>query len=188
MLAGSSEYNTPGKFYEYLRGPMSTVYAGDALSGDDYLTSGEKFFNGLRLLEDISIRQIRVAGRTCGRTARIMFEENICFDNTFILDASQEEKVFSKTTANWVPPIPIGSFGTTLFNYSNSAWLWSSAADTQESRIVAKYHVYPATGYQTRLPRNGTTDFINYLEANYWIDPKTTAIIVSLAFYSSTLV
>ncbi len=188
MLAGASGFNTPGKFYDYLRGPMSAVYAGDALSGDDYTTSGENFFNGLRLLDDISIRQIRVAGRSCGKTARVLFGENICFDNTFVLDASQEEKVFSKTNSDWVPPIPLGSFGTTLFNYSRSAWLWSSATDTQESRFVAKYHVYPASGYQTSLPRNGTSDFINHLEENYWIDPKTTAIIVSVAFYSSTLV
>ncbi len=188
MLAGVSEFNTPGKFYEYLRGPMSTIYAGDSLSGDDFLTTGENFFNGLRLLEDISIRQIRVTGRPCGKTARVLFDENICFDNTFILDASQEEKIFSKTNADWVAPIPLGSSGTTLFNYSRSAWIWSSAADTQESRFLAKYHIYPASGYQTKLPRNGTSDFIKHLEANYWVDPKTTAIIVSLAFYSSTLV
>ncbi len=188
MLAGTSEFNTPSKFFDYLRGPMSMVYAGDALSGDDYVTSGENFFNGLRLLEDVSIRQIRVIGRPCGRTARILFDENICFDNTFILDASQEDKSFTKTNVDWVPPDPLGSIHTSLFNYSKSAWVWSSATDTQESRFFARYHVYPASGYMTHLPRNGTSDFIKHLEANYWIDPKTTAIIVSLALYSSSLV
>jgi hypothetical protein len=188
MLAGTSEFNTPGKFFDYLRGPMSMVYAGDALSGDDYVTSGENFFNGLRLLEDVSIRQIRVIGRPCGKTAQILFDENICFDNTFILDASQEDKSFTKTNVDWVPPDPLGSIHTSLFNYSKSAWVWSSATDTQESRFFARYHVYPASGYMTHLPRNGTSDFIKHLQENYWIDPKTTAIIVSLALYSSTLV
>jgi hypothetical protein len=188
ILAETSEFNIPSKFYDYLRGPMSLVYAGDSLSGDDFLSSGDNFFNGLRLLDDISIRQIRLSGRPCGRTAQILFNEHICFDDTFILDASKEEKVFTKTSVDWVPPDPLGTFQTTLFNYSKSAWLWSSATDTQESRFFARYHIYPGSGYTTRLPRNGTSDFINYLESNYWIDPKTSAIIVSLALYSSKLV
>jgi hypothetical protein len=185
MLAGTSDYNTPGKFYDFLRGPMSLVYAGGAFSGDDYVASGSEFFIGLRLLEDISVRQIRISGRPCGRTAKILFNEEICFDNFYLLD---EELEFSKTTLSWAPPSPLGSPGTTLYNYSRDAWIWSSPAETEESRFLAKYHLYPGSGYDTMLPRNGTNDFINYLEENYWIDPKTRAVILSMVVYSSTLV
>ena len=188
MLAGSTEYNTPAKFYDFLRGPMSLIYAGDAFSGDDYVTSGAEFFNGLRLLEDISIRQIRFSGRACGRTAQILFSENICFDNSFLLDASKEEKRFAKTSMNWTVPDPLSSLGSSLYNYSRDAWEWSSADTTGESRFLAKYHVYPGSGYKTFLPRNGTTQFIEHLQDNYWIDPKTSAVIVSFVVYSSTLV
>ncbi len=188
MLAGSSEYNTPGKVYDFLSGPMSSVYAGDAFSGDDFVTSGEEFFNGLRMLEDIAIRQIRVAGQPCGRTAQILFEENLCFANHFLLDASKEETYFTKTNVNWTVPVPLGSLGTSLYNNSRDAWLWSSAENTGESRFLAQYHLYPGSGFKTFLPRNGTQDFIQHLKENYWIDPKTQAIMVSLVFYSSTLV
>ena len=188
MLAGSTEYNTPAKFYDFLRGPMSLIYAGDAFSGDDYVTSGAEFFNGLRLLEGISIRQIRFSGRACGRTAQILFSENICFDNSFLLDASKEETYFTKTNVNWTVPVPLGSLGTSLYNNSRDAWLWSSAENTGESRFLAQYHLYPGSGFKTFLPRNGTQDFIQHLQENYWIDPKTQAIMVSLVFYSSTLV
>jgi hypothetical protein len=95
MLDGTSVYNTPGKFYNFLSGPMASIYAGSAFSGDDYTVSGDNFFNGLRLIEDISIRQVRVAGHSCGRTARILFDEEVCFDNSFILDSSKEDCIIS---------------------------------------------------------------------------------------------
>jgi hypothetical protein len=188
MLAGSSEYNTPGKVYDFLNGPMSLIYAGGAFSGDDFVTSGEQFFNGLRLLEDVSIRQIRVSGRECGRTARMLFDESICFDNSFLLDPSKEERQFRKTSEHWTIPDPLGTFGSSLHNNSRDAWLWSSGTESGESRFLARYHVYPASGYKTFLPRNGTEDFIKYLQDNYWIDPKTNGVIVSFVLYSSTLV
>ena len=185
MLSSTGAINTPSQFYEYMKGPMSLPYAGDAFSGDEYVASGEQFFNGLRLLEDISIRQIRIAGRTCGRTARILFEDDVCFDNFFLVD---EEQTFKKVSTNWTVPDPLSMPGTSLYNSSRNAWLWSSAETTQESYFLGNYHLYPGSGYDTLLPRNRTTDFINYLRDNHWIDPKTRAIIVSMVVYSSTLV
>jgi len=188
MLDGTSVYNTPGKFYNFLSGPMASIYAGSAFSGDDYTVSGDNFFNGLRLIEDISIRQVRVAGHSCGRTARILFDEEVCFDNSFILDSSKEEKEFQKTNSDWRKPDPLGFPGTSLYNTSRDAWLWTSATVSDESRFLGRYHLYPGSGFKTMLPRNGTQDFINYLEENYWVDPKTNVIFVSMVFYSSTLV
>jgi len=185
MLSSVTLINTPSQFYNYMKGPMSLPYAGDAFSGDEYVASGEQFFIGLRLLEDISIRQIRIAGRPCGRTARILFDDDVCFDNFFLVD---EEQTFKKITANWTTPDPLSVPGTSLYNNSRDAWLWSSADATQESRFLGNYHLYPGSGYDTQLPRNGTIDFINYLQDNHWIDPKTRAIIVSMVVYSSSLV